>query len=60
MVALSARTGGSRHTGLAALPHENNQYNSRIRKVLEVLSPDKALSTEKSNLSDMNFLVISF
>ena len=24
MVALSARTGGSRHTGLAALPHENN------------------------------------
>ena len=25
MVALSARTGGSRHTGLAALPHENNQ-----------------------------------
>ena len=26
MVALSARTGGSRHTGLAALPHENNHY----------------------------------
>ena len=26
MVALSARTGGSRHTGLAALPHENNQF----------------------------------
>ena len=25
MVALSARTGGSRHTGLAAPPHENNQ-----------------------------------
>lgn len=24
MVALSARTGGSRHTGLAALPHGNN------------------------------------
>jgi len=26
MVALSARTGGSRHTGLAALPHENNHF----------------------------------
>ena len=28
MVALSARTGGSRHTGLAALPHENNHNTS--------------------------------
>ena len=33
MVALSARTGGSRHTGLAALPHENNQcFNKKARK----------------------------
>ena len=30
MVALSARTGGSRHTGLAALPHENNQKQSEM------------------------------
>ena len=38
MVALSARTGGSRHTGLAALPHENNQPNeSEQHDILELL-----------------------
>ena len=37
MVALSARTGGSRHTGLAALPHENNQSASHLRGQQQIL-----------------------
>lgn len=42
MVALSARTGGSRHTGLAAPPHENNQFSEKgIEK--ESLANKKAM-----------------
>ena len=56
MVALSARTGGSRHTGLAALPHENNQYTSLSagEKILAIV-----LMTDLVNLfSGSGFLII--
>ena len=42
MVALSARTGGSRHTGLAALPHENN--HSCVIEAMHVHASDKRLT----------------
>ena len=44
MVALSARTGGSRHTGLAALPHENNHVEKIVETQMMIEAVRNAIS----------------
>ena len=53
MVALSARTGGSRHTGLAALPHENNQKYAGVLDLDNLPNPTPVKNTEGKNKFDM-------
>ena len=54
MVALSARTGGSRHTGLAALPHENNQllYILQAIKRFQILFPYRLFCSRESIIKE--------